>query len=88
MATDHYLAIGNRAMACSAAAMLFGIAAAYPFAQHFGMALQIVAHLSIGIAAGFFKLGYVIRLAAQHEIALHAREPQAGAPSGVTFTFA
>lgn len=73
----HYLATGNRAMALSGTAMLIGIGAAYPFAHHLGIALQVIAHLSIAIAAGFFKLGYVIRLAAQHEMVRSAtsREP-------------
>lgn len=72
MATQDYLSIGNRAMALSGAAMLLGIGAAYPFAHHLGLALQVLAHLSIAIAAGVFKLGYVIRLAAQHERATPA----------------
>ena len=67
METQNYLSMGNRAMALSSAAMLVGISAAYPFAHHLGLALQVIAHLSIPIAAGIFKLGYVFRLAAQHE---------------------
>lgn len=72
MLTTHHLALANRAMAGSAATMLIAIGAAYPFAHHLGLALQVVAHLSIAVAAGFFKLGYVLRLAAQHEMALAA----------------
>ncbi|WP_298828054.1 hypothetical protein [uncultured Piscinibacter sp.] len=86
MAIQDYLSMGNRAMALSGAAMLLGIGAAYPFAHHLGLVLQIVAHLSIAIAAGVFKLGYVIRLAAQHELVQpvapagpQARVPQAKA---------
>lgn len=93
MAIQRYLSIGNRTMACSGAAMLLSIGAAYPFAHHFGMVTQIVAHLSIAIAAGFFKLGYVIRLAAQHELALRTRAAKRGAgredaSPGLAFTFA
>lgn len=67
MSTHRYLSLGNRTMAASGLALLAGVFAAYPYAHHFGLALQIVAHLAITIAAGFFKLGYVLRLAAQHE---------------------
>lgn len=75
MSTPHdYLATGNRAMALSGTAMLIGIGAAYPFAHHLGIALQVIAHLSIAVAAGVFKLGYVIRLAAQHALAQSATE--------------
>lgn len=69
MLNQHHLAIGNRAMALSATALLVGVGAAYPFAHHLGLAMQVLAHLSIAVAAGAFKLGYVIRLAAQHEMA-------------------
>lgn len=67
MSTRTYFSLGNRTMAVSSLALLVSAGAAYPFAQHFGLALQILAHLTITVAAGFFKLGYVIRLAAQHE---------------------
>ncbi len=63
----HVLAVGNRAMAWSASAMLLGTAVAYPFADRVGLLLQVLAHLTIPVAAGVFKLGYVLRLAAQHE---------------------
>lgn len=75
MDTRTCLSLGNRTMAVSGTAMLLGIGAAYPFAPYFGLLLQIVAHLSIVVAAGFFKLGYVLRLAAQHEQA-KTRMPQ------------
>jgi len=80
MSTQEYLSLGNRAMALSGTAMLLGIGAAYPFAHHLGLALQVLAHLSIAIAAGVFKLGYVIRLAAQHEMAQRRAERARGAP--------
>ncbi|MCW5665256.1 MAG: hypothetical protein KIT35_15605 [Piscinibacter sp.] len=72
MSTQRYYSLGNRTMALSGLTMLVGVGAAYPFAAHFGLGLQIVAHLAITIAAGFFKLGYVLRLAAQHEQARRA----------------
>ena len=75
MDTRTWLSFGNRTMGASGTTMLLGIAAAYPLAPHFGLATQIVAHLAIVVAAGFFKLGYVLRLAAQHEQA-NARVPQ------------
>lgn len=72
MSTHRYFSVGNRTMAASGLTMLVGVFAAYPYAHHFGLALQIVAHLAITVAAGFFKLGYVLRLAAQHEQAKRA----------------
>jgi hypothetical protein len=65
----HVLSLGNRAMAVSGSAMLLGVGAAYPFAHHFGLLPQVLAHLAIPVAAGVFKLGYVMRLAGQHELA-------------------
>jgi hypothetical protein len=82
MTLQNYLSLGNRAMAVSGTAMLLGVGAAYPFAHHLGLALQVIAHLSIAIAAGFFKLGYVVRLAAQHELAQAAVRGRAQHPSG------
>jgi len=41
---------------------------AYPYAQRFGLGTQIAAHLAIPVSAGFFKLGYVLRLAASEAI--------------------
>lgn len=76
MSIRDYLSLANRTMAWSATAMLVAIAAAYPLAAHLAMALQVIAHLAIAVAAGFFKLGYVLRLAAQHELAQAA--PAAG----------
>lgn len=67
MSTQRCFSLGNRTMAVSGLTMLVGVGAAYPFAAHVGLGLQILAHLAITIAAGFFKLGYVLRLAAQHE---------------------
>ncbi len=68
MATQEYLSLGNRVMRISTIAMLLAIAAAYPLAHHVALVLQIVAHLSIAVAAAAFKLGYVMRLAAQQEL--------------------
>jgi len=68
MLSRYHLLLGNRTMAFSALALLLGVATAYPFADHVGLGLQIVAHLSIAVSAGAFKLGYVIRLAAQNEL--------------------
>jgi hypothetical protein len=38
---------------------------AYPYAGQFSMPVQITGHLLIPLGAGVFKLGYVVRLAAQ-----------------------
>lgn len=67
MITQRYFSLGNRTMAASGLAIVAGVGVAYPFAAHFSLVLQIVAHLAITVAAGFFKLGYMLRLAAQHE---------------------
>ncbi|MBH9578687.1 hypothetical protein [Inhella proteolytica] len=67
------LQTANRTLAVSALALLLSVLAAYPFAEHFSMGLQVTAHLAITVAAGFFKLGYVVRLAAQHDMALTQR---------------
>lgn len=80
MNTHRFLRLGNRTMAVSGLTLIAGVGAAYPFAAHFSLLLQILAHLAITVAAGFFKLGYVLRLAAQHEGAQNAsHSPQRSA---------
>jgi len=63
-----FLETGNRTLAVSGTVFLMSTLIAYPLASRFGLATQVLAHLSIVVAAGFFKLGYVLRLAAQHEL--------------------
>lgn len=67
-APRRYLLIGNGTLALSALALLASVLLAYPLADRLGLAGQIAAHLAIPVAAGFFKLGYVVRLAAQQAL--------------------
>lgn len=63
-----YLRMANSMLALSVAVSVIAFLIAYPYAAHFSLAIQIAAHLAIPICAGFLKLGYVIRLAAQEAI--------------------
>lgn len=65
---QRFLRAGNRMLMVSFAVMVLSTLIAYPLADRVGLGLQVLAHLAIVIAAGFFKLGYVLRLAAQHEL--------------------
>ncbi|MBB2485030.1 hypothetical protein H5407_07275 [Mitsuaria sp. WAJ17] len=65
---QRFLRTGNRTLMVSFAIMVLSTLVAYPLADQVGLGLQVLAHLAIVIAAGFFKLGYVLRLAAQHEM--------------------
>lgn len=62
------LRIGRWTMLISLAVLLFASLVAYPLAHRFGLAMQIVGHLAMPVAAAFFKLGYVARLAAHHAL--------------------
>ncbi|HJV28809.1 MAG TPA: hypothetical protein VJ673_24240 [Aromatoleum sp.] len=55
-------------MLVSLLVMIGAILVAYPFASHFGLLMQIVGHIALPVAAAFFKLGYVARLAAHHAL--------------------
>ena len=61
-----YLGIGRTAMALSALGMAVSAAIAYPYADSFSLGTQVAAHLALPVSAAFFKLGYVVRLAAHH----------------------
>lgn len=63
-----FLSMSNLALAGSSLALLLSFLVAYPYADNFSLATQIAAHLLIPVAAGFFKLGYVFRLASQEAI--------------------
>jgi hypothetical protein len=65
-APRRYLGIGRTAMALSALGMAASAAVAYPFAENFSLGTQVAAHLALPVSAAFFKLGYVVRLAAHH----------------------
>jgi len=62
----HYLGIGRAAMGLSALGMAASAAIAYPYADSFSLGTQVAAHLALPVSAAFFKLGYVVRLAAHH----------------------
>lgn len=64
----HYLVLGNSTLATSFMVIVASILMAYPYAERFTLGTQIAAHLITPIAAGFFKLGYVVRLAAHEAI--------------------
>jgi len=62
------LTLGRLTMLLSALVMVGATLVAYPFAARFGLATQIAGHLALPVAAAFFKLGYVARLAAHHAL--------------------
>ncbi|THF67019.1 hypothetical protein E6C76_01095 [Pseudothauera nasutitermitis] len=62
------LSLGRAMMAASFVAMLVTVMIAYPYASSFSLPAQIAAHLLLPVAAAFFKLGYVVRLAAHHAL--------------------
>lgn len=62
------LFLGRTAMWSSIVVMAVSFAIAYPLADRFGLATQILAHLAIPFAAAFLKLGYVVRLASHHAL--------------------
>lgn len=62
------LTAGRRTMLLAGLGMILSTLIAYPFAEHFSLAIQIAGHLTLPISAAFFKLGYVVRLAAHHAL--------------------
>ncbi|MCP5239698.1 MAG: hypothetical protein H6949_07740 [Zoogloeaceae bacterium] len=64
----HTLVISRITMLVAALAMIATIVMAYPLAERFSLGVQITAHLLLPVAAGLFKLGYVVRLAAHHTL--------------------
>jgi hypothetical protein len=48
--------------------MLASTLVAYPLAERFSLGMQIAGHLALPVSAAFFKLGYVVRLAAHHAL--------------------
>ncbi|WP_198531266.1 hypothetical protein [Thauera phenolivorans] len=65
-----YLGLGM--MLVAALAMVGTILIAYPYAANFSLPAQIAAHLLLPVAAGVFKLGYVVRLAGHHSAGNYA----------------
>ena len=64
----HTLALGRATMVLSVIGMIAAALVAYPFAERFGMGMQITGHLVLPISAAFFKIGYVVRLASHHAL--------------------
>lgn len=62
------LTTGRLMMGFAAAGMLVSTLVAYPLAERFGLGTQIAGHLALPVSAAFFKLGYVVRLAAHHAL--------------------
>lgn len=62
------LTLGRVTMVLSGLGMIAAGLVAYPFAERFGMGMQITGHLVLPVSAAFFKIGYVVRLAAHHAL--------------------
>ena len=62
------LTTGRAMMALAAIGMLASTLVAYPLAERFSLGMQITGHLALPVSAAFFKLGYVVRLAAHHAL--------------------
>lgn len=62
------LTLGRAMMIVAALTMVVTALIAYPFATRFALPAQVAAHLLLPVAAGMFKLGYVVRLAAHHAL--------------------
>ncbi len=62
------LTLGRWAMAFAALALLGAGMVAYAWADDFSLPVQIAAHLLMPVAAGLFKLGYVVRLASHQAL--------------------
>ena len=62
------LTTGRTMMALAALGMLVSTLVAYALAQRFSLGVQIASHLALPVSAAFFKLGYVVRLAAHHAL--------------------
>jgi len=62
------LTTGRAMMVLAAIGMLVSTLVAYPLAERFSLGMQIAGHLALPVSAAFFKLGYVVRLAAHHAL--------------------
>ena len=62
------LTTGRAMMVLAAIGMLVSTLVAYPMAERFSLGMQIAGHLALPVSAAFFKLGYVVRLAAHHAL--------------------
>lgn len=65
---DQFLTLGRFTMLGAALGMVGSALIAYPFAQRFGLGVQVASHLALPVSAAFFKIGYVVRLAAHHAL--------------------
>ncbi|WP_373974965.1 hypothetical protein NT239_15225 [Chitinibacter sp. SCUT-21] len=62
------LNLGRGMMLLSVLGALVALAVAYIYPEQFSLGEQVAAHISLPLMAGFFKLGYVVRLAAHHTL--------------------
>lgn len=62
------LTLGRMVMLLAGLAMVASGLVAYPYSAHFGLGTQVAAHIALPVAAAFFKLGYVVRLASHHAL--------------------
>jgi hypothetical protein len=62
------LNLGRAIISLAIFCMLAAIAIAYFYDAYFSISEQTCAHLTVLISAAFFKLGYVVRLAAHHAL--------------------
>lgn len=64
----HFLTLGRLTMVGGTLGMVGAALIAYPFAQRFGLGVQIASHMVLPLSAAFFKIGYVVRLAAHQAL--------------------
>ncbi len=67
-AAQKTLFLARWTMGLALVALLGAALVAYAWADDFSLPAQIMAHLLMPVAAGLFKLGYVIRLASHHAL--------------------
>lgn len=65
---ERLLRAANTSLALSILAMAVSVLVAYPYAEHFSMAIQITAHMVVIIFALVLKVSYVARLVALKDL--------------------
>ena len=58
---------GTFTLAVASSLLIWSIWVGFIHPHHYSLAVQITAHISTMLAGGLLKLGYVIRLASEHE---------------------
>ena len=59
--------LGTITLLIAAALLMWSIWVGFIQSEHYSLAVQISAHISTMLAGGLLKVGYVVRLAAEHE---------------------